>query len=275
MLDLNGVRKLSSYFLLLVTILALFVTISGAFIKVELTARIFQLLFFPVTLYLLLTSFNHFFGHEPAIDRREGLRRIVVYYCFVISSTLVIVSFLSSRTLPQYISAAIFSPLAIYFLFLVLPHGTYAIEIANVAKGSAGGRNLKDLLPTQRLDVDRRDFLKLIGTAGVLAFVFSLFSKKGVPFFGATTAIGTASLLDSTGQKINPAEKSPTDNFFITEIDDSAPTAYFGFINNHGQWYIMKEGANSDFRYSRGDSDFNGHWLRRDSLNYGYFNDVF
>ncbi|MEK7111886.1 MAG: hypothetical protein AAB875_01025, partial [Patescibacteria group bacterium] len=138
MLDLNDVRKLSSYFLVWVTILALFVTISGSFTKVELTARIFQLLFFPVTLYLLLTSFNHFFAHEPALNRREGLKRIVVYYCFVVTSTLVVVSFLSSRTLPQFVSAALFSPLAIYFLMLVLPSGIYAIEIA---KGRAGEPN--------------------------------------------------------------------------------------------------------------------------------------
>ena len=130
-------------------------------------------------------------------------------------------------------------------------------------------------MPKQRFDVDRRDFLKLIGTAGVLAFIFSLFSRRGVPFFGSTTAIGTASLLDSSGQKINPAEKSPTDSYFISETDDSAPTAYFGFVNNHGQWYIMKEGVDGSFRYAKGETDFNGNWLKRDSLNYDYFNNVF
>lgn len=110
---------------------------------------------------------------------------------------------------------------------------------------------------------------------GITTFIYGLFSRRGVPFLANAPVVSTATLTDLSGNKINPAEKSITDNYTITEIDDATPEAYFGFINHQSQWYIMKEDAQGAFRYARGDSDFERNWTRRDDLNYDYFNNVF
>lgn len=266
-------KKLSSLLLFLVTVLALFVSITGTLASLDLTARILQILFIPVTIYLVLTLINHLVNGTPPLDRKSGLERLLIYYCFIITSVLVVVSFLSSRTLAHFVSSAIFSSLAFYFLLLVLPRVSYTVAIP-IAKGGTKKRDLKDLLiPSAKIDVERRDFLKLIGTAGVTAFILSLFTKRGAPFFA--TATGTSSLLDSSGKKINPAEKSPTDNYFIAEIDDSTTVSYFGFVNDVGQWYIMRENADGAFRYTRGNNDFNASWANRSNLNYDHFDKIF
>jgi hypothetical protein len=268
--------KLGSLFLYWVTLLALFISITGFLSTADLTARIFQISLLPITIFLTLTSINHLFNQTPVLDRGNGLKRLMIYYCFIVSCTLVTIGFFSSTTLAQFISAAIFSHLAIYFLFLVWPRSNYVVEISKTAKIDIGRKSLEKLVPAEmKLDVDRRDFLKLVGTAGVLAFIFGIFSKKSVSFFNNTPAITAASLIDPSGKKINPAQQSATDNYSISEIDDSTPTAYFGFINEHGQWYIMKEDASGAFRYVKGDSNFESNWVVRDGLNYDYFNNVF
>ena len=261
-------RKFGSLFLLFVTLLSIFVSITGFLANVNLPARIFQILFLPITLFLILSSITHVVNNIPALDRGKGLKRLLVYYCFIITAVLVIVGFLSASTLPQFVSALLFTSITLYFLLLVWPRGSQAVVTTK--------NDIRSVLaPGLKLDVDKRDFLKLVGTAGAVTFIYSLFSRRGVPFLANGPVVSTSTLTDLSGNKINPAEKSITDNYSITEIDDSTTEAYFGFINNHGQWYIMKEGADGAFRYARGESDFEANWAKRDNLSYDYFNNVF
>lgn len=269
--------KLGSVFLYFVTLLALFITVTGFLANVDLTARIFQILFLPVTLLLIRTSVNHIISNVSSLDRGQGLMRVFVYYCFIIAMTQVIIGFVSATTLPQIVSAVLFSLVGVYFLLLVWPTGGRVTTTSGAVVQTVHSKNYKDFVikPNVNLDVDRRDFIKLIGTAGVLAFIFSLFSKRGVPFLSGAPILSTASLTDISGNKINPAQATATDNYSIAEIDDSTTTAYFGFINDKGGWYIMKEDADGSFRYTKGDSDFNTNWTRRANLTYDYFNKVF
>jgi hypothetical protein len=269
-------KRFGTVFLFFVTLLALFISTTGFLADINFTARIFQILFLPITLFLVWTSINHVINNVSALERGRGLKRFLVYYCFVVAAVQVIIGFLSASTIPQFVSAILFSSLGIYFLLLVWPHAGYAVGASiPVTKVKASLKEAKNFsLPGTKIDVDRRDFLKLIGAAGILAFLFGLFSKK-VPFFSNTPAIGAASLLDQSGKKINPAQQSATDNYSISEIDDSTSTAYFGFINEQGQWYIMKEDAGGAFRYVKGDGDFESNWAVRDELSYNYFNNVF
>lgn len=272
-------RKFNSIFLFFVTLLSLFISVTGFLADVSLTARIFQLLFLPVTLFLILTSIDHVINGAEVVNRGTGLKRLLVYYCFIITTILIVVGFFSSTTLAQFISSLVFASLGIYFLFLILPSSNYSF-IPQPA--IAGGQSLavKEGESGMKLDIDRRDFIKLIGTAGVLTFVFGLFNRRGVPFFAGSTpstvnTVGTSTLTDVSGNKINPAQQSLTDNYSITEIDDATPTAFFGFINDKGQWYIMKEDATGAFRYAKGESNFEEGWARREKLTYDYFNNVF
>lgn len=270
-------RKLGSVFLFFVTLLALFISVTGFLANVDITARIFQILFLPVTLLLIRTSVNHIISNVSSLDRGQGIMRIFVYYCFIIAMTQVIIGFVSATTLPQIVSAVLFSLVGVYFLLLVWPTGGKRFSATGAVIQSARTQKADSFVvrPNVNLDVDRRDFIKLIGTAGVLAFIFSLFSKRGIPFLSGAPVLSTAALTDISGNKINPAQQSVTADYSIAEIDDSTTTAYFGFINEKGGWYIMRQDADGSFRYAKGDSDFNSNWTRREKLTYDYFNNVF
>lgn len=268
--------KISSLFLLWVTFLALFVTITGLGTQVGLPAQIFQILFLPVTLFLAFSLFRHLVNHTPALDSLSGWKRLIVYYCFIVSSALVIVSFSSAHTLPQLISSIIFAPLALYFFILVRPRLNRAIYLPSTAKKSPIQPNFAtDTISLPKLDLDRRDFLKMIGAAGLSVFVYSLLSKRGQgSFLGGVSSAETLALKDMAGNKIDPAEKSPTHGYYISQIDDST-IAYFGFVNKLGQWFIMRQDTDNAYRYSRGDNNFSASWTNRSVLTYNYFDNVF
>lgn len=268
-------KNISSIFLYIVTLLAVFVTITGFMAPVTLSARIFQILFVPVAFVLVMTSISHIFFRGPAFNRGQGIRRLFVYYCFIETAVMITLGFLSATTVAQIISALIFSSLGIYFLLLVWPRNGYVLEIPPERAETASHKAVKKAVESSlQIDIDRRDFLKLIGVAGATAFFFSLFNKKGLPFIGGNSS-NLNTITDSTGKAINPAEKSLLDNYSITEIDDTTPIAYFGFVDDKGNWYIMKEDENGAFRYSRGENNFSRGWFSRESLSYGYFNEVF
>lgn len=125
-------------------------------------------------------------------------------------------------------------------------------------------------------DVNRRLFLKLIGGAGLSVFMMSLFTDRAhAAFFGSMPVPGAMTIKDSTGAAIDPAEKQPTDGYEISEIDDAATPAYYGFVHKTGAWYISREDANGSYRYVKGPSDFPTAWANRATLTYDYFDNVF
>jgi len=125
-------------------------------------------------------------------------------------------------------------------------------------------------------DIDKRAFLKLIGGVGISLFLFSIFNKKAEGLlFKSLPASGTTSLLDTDGNKINPAERQPMDGYKISEIDDNEIT-FYGFTDKNGAWLIMREDTDTgSFRYVKGASNFPGNWTNRENLAYDYFHNVF
>ncbi len=102
-------------------------------------------------------------------------------------------------------------------------------------------------------DANKRDFLKILGATGLSFFLFSIFNRRPeTPFFGGSTGSGTTALIDSEGNKVEPAEKTPTDGYKISEIDDSL-IAFYGFTDKDGAWFIMREDSETgSIRYSKG-----------------------
>ncbi len=203
--------------------------------------------------------------------------RLLTYYSFIITTAMVALGFLSAQTLPQLISAALFSPLAIYFFLQVLPRRNHSVHIPKIvlAPAQLEPEPSKPPLIAKSFDFDRRAFLKLIGSAGISVFLFSLFTKNAEgAFFGSVPGPGTVSLKDSAGNKIDPSEKQPTDGFKINQLDDSAP-AYYGFTKKGGAWFIMKEDATGNYRYTKGLSGFPINWTNRASLTYDYYDNIF
>lgn len=127
------------------------------------------------------------------------------------------------------------------------------------------------------VDLDRRKFLKLIGGTSLGFAVLSLVMphKASAAFFGSVPGPGTVALKDSSGNQIDPSERSPTDGYNISEIDDAALPSYYGFVDKDGRWYISKEDSAGSYRYTKGASDFATNWTDRTSLTYNYFDVIF
>lgn len=215
------------------------------------------------------------------------IKNIIVVYNFLICFTLTVAGAVTAKTVPQLINSLIYLPLSFYFALLILwKLRTMPAQPADevVVKKQKTIANLTDVSEVKGVpDVDRRIFLRLIGSAGVAMFMMALFTKRAeAAFFGSVPGPGTIALKDSAGNKIDPAEKQPTDGYKITQIDDtsSATYAYYGFINKAGAWYIQREtltGATAgQYLYSSGSSSFSTNWTNRAAtLTYDYFDVIF
>lgn len=212
------------------------------------------------------------------------MKKLLTYYSFIVSTILVLSGFLTAQSDYQLFSAYLFFPLFVYFAIRVFPRRTRAIILPVVqttkvkdepvvAKAEAEELELKK----EGVDSNRRMFLKLIGTAGLGVFLMSVFTKKAqAAFFGSAPGPGTVAIKNIAGEKIDPAEKQPTDGYKIAQLDDSTP-AYYGFTNKEGAWFIMREEATGAYRYTKGSEDFSTNWGKRntDELTYDYFNEIF
>ena len=205
------------------------------------------------------------------------MRKTLTYSSFIISSLVVAAIFVTARNYTQLVAATILYPILVYFAFKVFPRknsevgsqeptvAARPVSVVSVPKESSG-----------IADFDKRGFLKMIGAAGLSFFLFSIFSRRAnVPFFGKLEGPVTTSLEDARGNKINPAQSQATDGYKISEVDDGLVT-FYGFINNHGAWFIMREDTDTgSFRYTRGDTGFADNWPSRENLKYDYYFNVF
>ncbi|PIP75117.1 MAG: hypothetical protein CO028_04885 [Candidatus Levybacteria bacterium CG_4_9_14_0_2_um_filter_35_21] len=263
-----------------------FITLGTAYMGFQSGQPIFFLLFLPVTLYFSLTILKF----------KKG-RKFLLYYNFILTTIMAIMGFVEISSVPQLVSAVLFLPMALYFWLLVLPKRNKKLPIPDKlsvipAINPEERKNLKgkmkilegEVVPEKKFgknfDLDRRMFLKLIGSTGILVFMFSIFSKKAEgAFFGSVPGSGTVALKDTSGAKIDPAQLQPTDGYKIAELDDGTP-AYYGFTRKDGAWFIMKEqsGASRTYLYTRNSSDFDHAttgWPNRASLTYSKFEDIF
>lgn len=214
------------------------------------------------------------------------MNRLLIYYSFIIVSLMVVLGFVTAATFTQLTAAVLFFPLFIYFASRVFPRKIHAVHLpkeAVIVIQPAGGKSPEKIdaatakLKKEGVDIDRRAFLKLIGTAGLSLFLFSMFTKRAeAAFFGSVPGPGAVTLKDASGNKINPAEKQPTDGYKISRIDDSSP-AYYGFTNKNGDWFIQQEDASGNYKYASGSgpNTFSTNWTDRGSLTYVDFENAF
>ena len=199
----------------------------------------------------------------------------------ILTSGLTVLGLYNSNSSQETLSALSFVPVALFFGLTTFKR-QYPTESADPAVTLHPRLNKlpkETAIPKQKADIadiDKRVFLKLVGATGLSFFLFSIFNKRTqTPLFGNTSELGTTSLIDINGKKIDPPEKTPTDGYTISEIDDDT-IAFYGFIKNDGAWYIMREDSDTgSIRYVRGDGEFTSNWVNRKQLKYNYFNDVF
>lgn len=213
------------------------------------------------------------------------MKKILKYSLFTLASFVVIAAFLLSQSYSQLGVAIVLYPIIIFFAYKLFINKGEIPQIAtiNVPHAKSTAKTAVEKLGIQEetsgfagiTDSDKRDFLKMIGAAGISFVLFSIFNRKQPLFFGGSNEPGRTTLEDTSGKKINPAMEQPTDSYIISEIDESY-ISYYGFINKEGGWFIMREDPdNGSFRYTKGDSDFSGNWTGRENQNYDYYHNVF
>jgi len=206
---------------------------------------------------------------------------------------LVGISYVSSPI--QLTATLIFLPLLVYFGFLITPKRSKALTIQKIStvpaikkskKKGSGSDEVElleaDVIPENRkFDLDRRAFLKLIGSAGLSVFMFSIFTKRAhAAFFGSAPGPGTVALKDSGGNLIDPAIKQPTDGYRIAELDDTSDpsNSYYGFVNKDGDWFILREASDGEYKYFKKlitNGSFSSEWVNRGGFTYQYFDAIF
>ena len=169
----------------------------------------------------------------------------------------------------------LYLPYPLYFFFTI-KHWYQKLKPAVTLKVEKPVTTLS-LADKKTIDQDRRRFLKLVGGTSLSVIFLSLINPKkaGAAFFGSVPGPGTISVKDIDGNKINPAEKQPTDGYKISQVDDDDYPAYYGYVHQSGAWYIMQEDSSGNYRYTKGDSNFSTNWTRRVLLSYDYFDTVF
>lgn len=230
----------------------------------------------------------YFLGSSLKIKRGK---KITLYYSFILVTVMNIAGFASADSPSQFASAFLFVPITLYFWLQVKPKRNKKLPIEHgmlsIIPGTEISKNdepeelkkIEDDYPAEKFgksfELDRRMFLKLIGSAGLSVLMLALFTKKShAAFFGSVPGPGTVALKDSTGAQIDPAIKHPTDGYRISQLDDSSP-AYYGFTEKGGAWFIMKEDSSGNYRYVKGASDFSTNWTGRAGLTYDYYDVIF
>jgi hypothetical protein len=211
--------------------------------------------------------------------------RILIIYSFIVCLFLTIAGVFSAKNTNQLLTSFIYLPLIFYFgtkmFHMVKPSITNTpAKKKNSSLPVSFVENKTVIVPEEMpigvADNDKRLFLKLIGSTGFSLLLMALFTKKAqAAFFGSIPGPGVVAIKDSAGNKIDPAEKNPTDGYEITEIDDSASPAYYGFVKKTGAWYIMQEDSTGAYRYAKGDGSFSAAWGTKELQSYGYFNNIF
>lgn len=207
------------------------------------------------------------------------MTKAITYTSFAAASLLVVYAFLTAQSYTQLTVAVILFPALAYFALKVFPRNPQHGTSATVSIPAIPIRRVEEVR-TERVDVvdlDKRTFLKLVGTVGVSFFVFSLLGRKvGDMLFGGAAAPNTATSQSSAANGLNnPGPTSPGSGYNVTEIDENV-VSYYGFTNKEGGWLIMREDTQTNsFRYAKGNSGFPNNWSNRENLKYDYYYNLF
>lgn len=188
----------------------------------------------------------------------------------MISVVILGVVMLTATSYTQLVIALLFYPPLAYFMLRVSTSSSQPAKVTTLEP------QVVTEVKENVADGDKRAFLKLIGSVGLSLFLYSIFTRKSEAlFFGKAAESGVIALEDKDGNKIDPAQKQPTDGYQISEIDEGEPF-YCGYTNKLGNWYIMKQDSDTgSFRYVKGDAGFPENWEKRNNFRYDYFYKVF
>lgn len=204
------------------------------------------------------------------------MNKTLTYSGFAISTLLIIAAFITAKTYTQLIIAVILYPLVAYFALKVLPRRTQkAPSITIKVPVHPVPKAIDDTRERVVADLDKRTFLKLIGTAGISFFLFSILGRRIESYLFDRSTSPTRSAGEAIPNSQASGNSQTPEGYRITEIDEGV-VSYYGFTNQDGAWLIMREDSEtSSFRYARGDSGFMRSWDNRKNLKYDYYYKIF
>lgn len=230
------------------------------------------LLFAPVFVYLLL----------GLIGFKRRFLKLFWGYSLFFSFVLVISGAINIRGVKDGLFLLVTAPLLVFFVAEAKVKVVGLIKVLKEKREAEKNIKEEEVIADGRLiDESKRKFLKIAaGTSlATVAMYFLNRQKAGAAFFGSIPGPGTVAIKDSTGTKVDIAQKQPLDGYSISDIDTSGSTQYFGFMNKDGAWYILQANADNSIRYARGSSGYTtpttGAWATRASQSYGIFSEVF
>lgn len=205
------------------------------------------------------------------------------YLTFGVAFLFVIATFITATNFTQLALATLLYPILMFFAYKMYTRKPTSASEKIIVDDQTSQAETGTKKPAERIvisDVDKRVFLKLIGSAGVFLFLFSLFNKKAENMFYKSLPETGRSFFDKkeasragTAGTASPAQ--PTDEYGISEIENGE-NSYYGYTKLGGAWYIMKvDSATNSFRYIKGDKNFPASWKNREKLKYDYFGNVF
>jgi hypothetical protein len=198
------------------------------------------------------------------------MNKVLTYSTWGIASLLVVFTFLTSQSYTQLSIAILLYPIVVFAAFKIFsgPDKSDTIPMSHADPSNGTPTNLNPVAKVDVVDIEKRSFLKLVGTMGVALFFSSLLGERvGNILFGKN-------IIPSTPQPaLEPSVTSQniTEGYKITEVAEGE-VSYYGFTNHKGGWLIMRDQTDtSSFRYVKGDSNFPKSWAERETLKYDYF----
>ncbi|MFZ3301266.1 MAG: hypothetical protein WA152_00960 [Microgenomates group bacterium] len=217
------------------------------------------------------------------------MTKTLSYTGLIIAAFFVVALFVTSKSYTQLYTAILLYPVLTYIMLTVFPRHDQPEDIHqqtnNIGVGEVvsqkPNKSLDVVIPREKVeivDIDKRTFLKLIGTAGISFFLFSILGRRAEDYiFNKTQGLGLNPTQNNTPNiSMSPQGGSlPSDEYKISEIDDGI-ISFYGFVNKSGSWLIMREDTQENsFRYSRGETNFSRSWADRSNLKYDYYHNLF
>ena len=207
------------------------------------------------------------------------MNKTLTYSSFAIVGILMVFTFLTAKTYTQLIIATLVYPIVAFLAFKLFPLNKKAQPEITI-QPPAQPKLAEAQVVTEKVevaDIEKRTFLKILGTAGVSFLIFSILGRRiETLLFGRSFDNGIPGLGGMPKDETTSFDLQTAEGFNITEIDDQNATTYYGFTNKHGSWLIMKEQVDdSSFRYAKGDSGFPTNWANRANLKYDYYYNLF
>lgn len=206
------------------------------------------------------------------------MRRTLAYTSLAVVSVVIVTAFVTAKTYTQLSLAVAAYPIFMFFVYKFFLNAKHAPATVSVQAMPISKTQIYDddrFEKVEVADIDKRTFLKIIGTAGISFFIFSLLGRRVENMlFGRLTDSGINPMGETPQQSTGTG--GSIEGYKISEIDDTSDITYYGFVNKDGAWFIMKENLEANtYRYTRGDSGFSLNWQIRGDLKYDYYFNLF